>query len=299
MTISVIVPTYNGAHRIHRLMVALVEQSLKPNEVIVVIDGSTDNTHEVLQKFIDQLNIQIIEIKNSGRAIARNTGAKASNGSLLIFYDDDMEPNQSSVSQHVSNHQSNLEALISGAAVEPYSAAKTDIQNYKGSRVQIWMAKYPTTISQPTLENLFFTTANCCLPKTLFEKLNGFDTRLTDAEDFELALRAFQKGIPVFLNPQNTAIHHDSITCKSYIHRIRAYRQAHKALRTLHPSWAASHMEQPKWSIKMFAYRIMANRLWVKWIDQNRFLWLPTKFRYRFYDLIIHSLSVVYPSQSI
>ena len=48
MTVSVVIPSYNGAHRIHRTLDALVDQTHLPEEVIVVIDGSTDDTADVI-----------------------------------------------------------------------------------------------------------------------------------------------------------------------------------------------------------------------------------------------------------
>lgn len=77
MSLSLIIPTYNGAHKIVNLLDSLKEQTLQPNEIIIVIDGSTDNTIEVLQTYKQFFtNLTIIEQENQGRACVRNNGAK-------------------------------------------------------------------------------------------------------------------------------------------------------------------------------------------------------------------------------
>jgi glycosyltransferase involved in cell wall biosynthesis len=83
-SISVVVPTYNGAHKVQNALRALSQQSLLPNEIIVVIDGSTDQTGEKIHwEFIKSGQFQalaqvlcIIEQPNGGRAASRNRGAK-------------------------------------------------------------------------------------------------------------------------------------------------------------------------------------------------------------------------------
>ena len=62
MKISVIIPTYNGAHKIMNVLYSLERQTVKPDEVIVVIDGSTDNTVELLkQQQLNFISFKIID----------------------------------------------------------------------------------------------------------------------------------------------------------------------------------------------------------------------------------------------
>ncbi len=107
MNVSVIIPTYQGVSKIMNVIHALEKQTFSDFELVIVIDGSVDGTYEALQHhpFRHPVNI-IINPVNTGRAGARNEGARRANGTLLIFYDDDMVPDPDSVRKHVIFHQS-------------------------------------------------------------------------------------------------------------------------------------------------------------------------------------------------
>lgn len=91
--ISIILPAYNHAKIIKACILAILKQTYSPLEIIVVNDGSTDNTMEVLSKFGDK--IIIINQNNQGSNLARNNGFFASSGEYLLFCDADviMKPN--------------------------------------------------------------------------------------------------------------------------------------------------------------------------------------------------------------
>ncbi len=86
MKISVIIPTYNEEKNIADCINSLKNQSIKDFEIIVVDDGSIDNTIEILKK----LQIKVLEQKHLGPGAARNLGAKNAKGDILVFVDADM-----------------------------------------------------------------------------------------------------------------------------------------------------------------------------------------------------------------
>lgn len=85
--VSIIVPVYNTENYIERCLNSLVNQTLEDIEIIVVNDGSTDNTGKILQKYRDK--IKIIEQKNSGIATTRNKGLEIATGKYIAFVDSD------------------------------------------------------------------------------------------------------------------------------------------------------------------------------------------------------------------
>lgn len=87
--ISVIVPTYQHASTLARCLNSILNQTRKPDEVIVVDDGSTDDTKNVLRAYSDR--VQIITQSNQGAPRARNNGFNHSVGSLVLFCDADVE----------------------------------------------------------------------------------------------------------------------------------------------------------------------------------------------------------------
>lgn len=93
MKLSVIITVYNEEKYIEKCLTSLVEQSLQDSEIIVVDDGSNDNSKLKTQNVKLQLkikNLRIITQEHQGLAAARNLGAKEARGDILVFLDGDM-----------------------------------------------------------------------------------------------------------------------------------------------------------------------------------------------------------------
>lgn len=89
--VSIIIPVYNSENHIKKCLDSIKKQTYKNIEVICVNDGSTDSSLDVLEfyKKNNDINIQIISVKNGGQANARNIGIKMSNGKFIMFVDSD------------------------------------------------------------------------------------------------------------------------------------------------------------------------------------------------------------------
>jgi glycosyltransferase involved in cell wall biosynthesis len=87
---SIIIPTYNRGELIENTIKSVLQQTFKDFELLIIDDGSTDNTKEIVVQQISQDNrVHYYHQRNSERAIARNNGAKKSKGKYLIFLDSD------------------------------------------------------------------------------------------------------------------------------------------------------------------------------------------------------------------
>ena len=88
--ISIILPTYNRAHRLERAVRSVVEQTLSGWELIVVDDGSTDDTFQLVTAFMEEHgNIRYMKHSNRKPALSRNAGIQASLGRFITFLDSD------------------------------------------------------------------------------------------------------------------------------------------------------------------------------------------------------------------
>lgn len=87
--ISVVIPTYNHAKSLSRTLESILNQTIEPLEIIIIDDGSTDDTKEVLKKFLNK--IQYYYQENKGANFARNTGLKKAKGDFVICLDADVE----------------------------------------------------------------------------------------------------------------------------------------------------------------------------------------------------------------
>jgi glycosyltransferase involved in cell wall biosynthesis len=90
-TISVILPTHNRGHSIKRAIQSVLDQTYQNFELIIVDDGSKDNTEEIVKEYEDQRIRYIKHEINQGAGVARNTGLKSARGAYIAFQDSDDE----------------------------------------------------------------------------------------------------------------------------------------------------------------------------------------------------------------
>ena len=94
--ISLIIPVYNVEKYLRRTLESVENQTFKNFEVIIVNDGSTDGSLEIIQEFVNKHdNFILVDQENSGVGMARNAGIKVSRGIYIAFLDSDdfLEPN--------------------------------------------------------------------------------------------------------------------------------------------------------------------------------------------------------------
>ena len=84
---SVIIPVYNRPDEISELLKSLTEQTLKPQEILIVDDGSTDRCKEVAKSFNDRLAVRYLFKENSGQGFSRNFGFTRADGDFFIVFD--------------------------------------------------------------------------------------------------------------------------------------------------------------------------------------------------------------------
>lgn len=293
--VSVIVSTYNGRDKILNVLKCIERQLYVPYEVIVVIDGSIDDTEKVLGECnIELPRFNIVKQENKGRAGVRNTGAAVAGGELLVFFDDDMLPEPECLERHVSHHIQNAGSILTGSQIDILNVGSTEIQRYRAWLTRKWSESLIATKGKPLPPDLLFiTAANFSIPRDIFLKINGFDEGLTDAEDYDLAIRASKQGIQLFYDHSAFSWHNDPVSCRKYIRRMRQYRQAHKKLYVL---GKIAHFSEAPTGLKGMFFRIFCHTFWIRSIDGE--VWkclLPQKWRYRLYDFVITANGSYYP----
>jgi len=295
MKVSVITPTYNGVNKLPAIFKALEAQSFNGFDVLVVIDGSTDNTLDVLHELKTELNFKIIEQENRGRASVRNKGAETATGDLLIFFDDDMLPETNCIEEHIAHHKIYEQSLMSGAQIDDIKKAVAPFQKYKCYLSEKWAEPLRKYEGSPLpLTHLHLTAANFSIPKKLFEQLGGFDEKLKDNEDLDLAIRAHQLGYPVYYRHSAFAWHRDYPTCKSFIKRQREYKVYHNYAKLNNKE---AYKNLPRFSekesqhsfFKKIFYSFWKGGIWVSLTDKGFFNWLPKTWQYNIYNWIVYA----------
>lgn len=300
-SISVIIPTYNGEKKLPNLLSALEKQSISGFEVVIVSDGSTDHTSEVVQGNKWNLDIRFLTQENKGRSATRNKSAANAKNELLVFFDDDMRPLPNCVEEHLKHHTEYPGSIVTGGLMEEVTPSSSELFNYKSFLSHKWLAQYKSEGSKLlTRKQFFMTTANFSIPKTLFNQVGGFDERLTDTEDYDFAVRAYKMNVPLYYKYKAFAWHDDIINASIYIKRQRQYYEAQAKLKNIHPEWEVEQFLQPKYTptgLKASVFKLFCSESWIEAIDKDKLKWLPTAIRYRLYDYIITANGAFFPDR--
>jgi glycosyltransferase involved in cell wall biosynthesis len=302
MKTSVIIPTYNGRRKVGNVLRALAQQTQALHEVIVVIDGSTDGTETYLKETDFGMPFTIHVQENRGRAAVRNKGAQLATGDLLVFFDDDMRPVPDCLARHLHHHGACPGSILGGAQLEEPATMRTDIQRYKAHLSRKWTEPFAECREPLPPDRLFLTAANFSIPAALFRQLDGFDERLTDAEDFDLAVRASCAEIPIYFRQEAIAWHDDFITCRSYVKRLRQYQLAHGKLHQLKPDLYRRFNQYAYHRVggfKKLTYNLTAAPWIVNLIDSGGLRLLPRKLRYKLYDIVTTGSAVHFPDREL
>ena len=192
MNVSVVIPTYNRHILLKRAINSLLTQTYLVNEIIVVDDGSTDNTKQIIKDFP---NITYIYQENRGVSTARNVGIQRAKNEWIAFLDSDDAWHKEKLEKQIAFHQNNPDILMS------YTAEKW-IRNGKVVKIP---KKYKKIGKDAFVENLSYCNiapSSVVLHRSLLEKIGFFDESLEVCEDYDLWLRITLEDEVGLLNEQ-------------------------------------------------------------------------------------------------
>lgn len=189
--ISVIIPTFNRRDSISKAIESVLKQTFSDWELIIVDDGSEDDTCEIVKPFLLDSKIQVVIKENQGVSSARNSGAKVAKGDWLIFLDSDDILLFDALETFVVAMKSDLslKALKSGFNIKQGEVEKTDLPE-KG--------RFHS-----------FIPGSFILRKELFEAVGGYDEDLKFSENTELFHRIglTNEGMGIILKA--TVVYHN------------------------------------------------------------------------------------------
>jgi glycosyltransferase involved in cell wall biosynthesis len=187
--VSVIIPTYNRADMLTRAVESVLTQTYTDFELIVVDDGSTDDTVGRLDGFKDR--ISIIRQKRKGVSAARNAGIAASKGDLLAFLDSDDQWLPDKLAVQVDFFDQSPNALIC-------QTEETWIRNGRRVNPKTRHQKPSGDVFEPSLHLCLVSPSAVMMRRTLFDLVGQFDENLPACEDYDLWLRVSAR-FPVYL----------------------------------------------------------------------------------------------------
>lgn len=217
--VSAIIPTYNRAHIIGEAVESALSQTYPNMEVIIVDDGSKDDTLERLAQFGDR--IRVLKQANAGPAAARNTGVGAARGELIAFLDSDDIWLPNKTARQVSLLQRSggtVPCCLSNILMKWNSGDRTsfDIAWLRpGIEEGLWLNVAEVLATRTVLFN-----QGIMIRREVIEKIGGFDTSIRYLEDVEYPLRLSLEGHWAFINTP-LVIWRESMTNSVYKNAVR------------------------------------------------------------------------------
>jgi glycosyltransferase involved in cell wall biosynthesis len=210
-TFSVVVPAYNTGAMIESGIRSVFLQSRDDFELIIIDDGSTDDTVERVRPFLADPRVRLIQQANRGASAARNTGLAVARGEFVTMLDSDdlLFPDYLRVMNSAFERSPDAGLAYTDAHV-------LDHQTGKIRRTTMMKYQRPPEVPPADAAQFFrllldrnFICPAATLRRSVLEKIGGFDERLSHAEDWELWLRTAHAGHGAVRPPGTLAVHRD------------------------------------------------------------------------------------------
>jgi len=182
--VSVILPTYNRAHLIFRAIKSVLDQTYQNFELIVVDDGSTDNTEYVVKSFDDERIKYVKHGQNKGANAARNTGIRIAKNDYIAFQDSDDEWLPEKLEKQMKIFDMVRPKV--GVVYSGYWKIKNNRKMYLPLRE---IAQKDGDLSKILLRKNFVSGVTSVVRKDCFEKAGVFDEQLPRLQEWELWIR--------------------------------------------------------------------------------------------------------------
>lgn len=249
--ISVVVPTFRRPELLSRCLGALAEQTAPSDafEVVVVDDGSGDDTARVLLEAGRTMSnlVVVAQERNQGPAAARNRGVGAAAAPLVLFFDDDVVAEPTSVATHLALHQDlpdHRTGVLGRVDWHPDLTVTPFMRWLDASGLQFGFETWiqPGPVDPPYAA---FYTANLSLPRALLQEVGGFDERFPHAayEDMELAWRLTRAGFRLHHRPEARVYHARAIDLPAFRDRMRKVGESAELLRAVQPAFPIDDLE--------------------------------------------------------
>jgi glycosyltransferase involved in cell wall biosynthesis len=205
ITVSVIIPAFNASALIAECLDSLTKQTCPPDEIIVVDNGSTDDTAAVVNTFSD---VRYIPEPTPGVSFARNTGAREASGTILAFIENDCIADDKWIAEakKIFLSDSNVQGLLGISKGINHNTYAT-----------LFQKSYDLFLREITDRNNYvikIDTKNFFIYKRVFFGLKGFDTSLDVSEGLDLGIRLHRHDIIVKLAPKAIVSHINPVNLK-------------------------------------------------------------------------------------
>jgi peptidoglycan/xylan/chitin deacetylase (PgdA/CDA1 family)/GT2 family glycosyltransferase len=261
---SVVIPTFERREVVLRSVEALGSQvDGGPFEVVVVVDGSTDGSAAALRELQMPFPLSVLEQPNEGASAARNRGAAAARGELLLFLDDDMEADPALLAEHARSHREGVDVVFGHVPLHPDSPP-----GFLAESVGDWAEKRLRSLAGRggKLAPTDLITGQVSLRRDVFLDLGGFDTNFTrggtfGGEDFDLGLRLAAAGCRMVFNPTAISSQRYVVTPRQHLRNRHDAGGARVMVVRKHPGQAAALFDRRERLANRYFWRFLRRPL--------------------------------------
>jgi glycosyltransferase involved in cell wall biosynthesis len=195
---SIIIPTYNRAHFLPKAIESVILQSFTDWELIIVDDGSTDNTRNIVEPYLTDARIVYQYQHNQERCVARNNGINTSKGQFITFLDSDdyFLPNRLSLLHNFLSEDNLANSFY-------YTGLAIEKEGITTERSEILVDTFQNVYDFICTSVIF--SQQVCIRRNILLK-HHYDSRFVIGEDMELWLRIATEHLPKFIPDQATII---------------------------------------------------------------------------------------------
>lgn len=206
LRVSIVIPVYNRASLIGPVIEALLDQAYKPFEIIIVDDGSTDNTGKIVSSY----QVKYIYQENRGPAAARNRGFRESGGDIIAFIDSDCVARKDWLENLIKGFDSPEVGAVAGSY---------DIANPESLLSRLIHEEIKWRHSGFKRYIRAFGSYNVAIRREVFEKVGGFDEtyRTASGEDNDLSYRILKAGYKIRFMPDALVAHYHTENLFKYL----------------------------------------------------------------------------------
>ncbi len=239
---SVVVCTYNGSRTIAQCCAELLNLDYPDYEIIVVDDGSRDNTASI----VSQYDVTLIQTENHGLSAARNIGANASTGEIVAYIDDDAWPDPHWLRYLAIAYATGDFAGVGGPNIAPATGSEIAdaVANAPGGPIHV-------LLTDDIAEHI--PGCNMSFRKSALKAVGGFDASFRVAgDDVDLCWRIQAEGWKLGFTPAAMVWHHRRSSMRAYLRQQWGYGKAEAMLERKWPEKynAAGHLS---WAGRIYA----------------------------------------------
>jgi glycosyltransferase involved in cell wall biosynthesis len=264
--LSAVICTYNRAYLLDKVLHSLCNQTLSPQnfEVVIVNDGSIDNTEEVVLSYAVMLPLRYLYQRNAGLASAKNHGLFACRGDIVLFLDDDDIATNTLLEEHVKTHR---DFPAQHYAVLGYTALGEDINKdflmHFVTEVGCFLFSYPALKHGDVLDYTYFWGGRSSCKRSLLLEYGIFNPIFRfGCEDIELGYRLSKHGLQVIYNKNAVSYMVRKVDFDGFCHRLERQGASNYVFSQIHPEpevqqWAETTNSEKNWTMINGYYEII------------------------------------------